>query len=373
VNGPCSDSFRALARELGGIACESARPWVTLRSPGQLRHFSMPIVEVAMIGGALAAFAHALRVRRTSGRAADLALWLAAVVFVLALEPPLYFPQQLGAGDFLDVIFVHNVFTVQLLYDRLPLYIVALYPSGIYLAYQLVARLGVFERRGRLVGAIAVGFVHQCFYEIFDHLGPQLRWWAWNPRVPYNRVALGSVPLVSMVLFAIVAPAALAYLWRLLVAEPETRGALGGASLAARTLLAGLLAPILLTVVGAPVSLLMLAPHPRHLLIAACLYAAIVVIGAITAHAFAGAPAPPAPTARDRVLDGYPLWHGIAYLAIFGALWLTALPALLAADAGRTADGAPVGNPIYAAACALFCAGTLWRAAARGPVTTSGS
>jgi hypothetical protein len=362
VSGPCSDSFRALARELGGISCETAHRFVTFRSPGALRHFSMPIVEVVMIGGALAALAHALRVRRTTGRAANLALWLAAVVFVLALEPPLYFPQQLGAGNHLDVIFAHNVFTVQFLYDRLPLYIVALYPSGIYLAYTLVERFQVFERRGRLVGAISVGFVHQCFYEIFDHLGPQFRWWAWNPRVPYNTPALGSVPLVSMVIFAIVAPAALAYAWRLLVGEPEARGAvagapLGGARLAGRTLLAGLVAPILMATIGAPVSVLMLAPHPSHTLIAVLLYGAIVVTAAITVHALAGAHAAASPPSGDRFLDRYPLWHGTIYLVTFAGLWLAALPA-------------PTGSPVYAAACALFCVATLWRAARPGAQST---
>jgi len=356
VSAPCSDSFRTLARELGGISCETAHRWVTLRSPGALQHWSMPVVELVMIGGALAALAHALRVRRATGRAASLALWVAAVVFVLALEPPLYFPQQIGAGDFLDVIFVHNVFTVQLLYDRLPLYIAALYPAGIYLAYQLVARFGVFERRGRLVGAIAVGFVHQCFYEIFDHLGPQLHWWAWNPRAPYNTPALGAVPLVSMVTFAIIAPAALTYAWRRLVAEPEARGDLRGARLAARTVLAGLIAPILMALLGAPVSLLMMAPHPRHTLIAALLYAAIVGAGAVTVHALAGAPARATPPSGDRFLDRYPLWHGTAYLVAFAALWLFA-------------DGAATGKPLYAAACALFCVWTLGRAARRSPTT----
>jgi hypothetical protein len=364
VSGPCSDSFRALARDLGGISCETAQRWVTVRRPSELRHFSMPIVELVMIAGALFGLAHALRVRRTTGRAASLALWLAAIVLVLVLEPPLYFPQQLGAGDFLDVIFAHNVFTVQLLYDRLPLYILAVYPSFIYLAYQLVARLGVFERRGRLVGAIAVGFVHQCFYEIFDHLGPQLHWWAWNPRSPYNVPALGSVPLVSMVTFAIVAPASLVYTWRLFVFEPEARGNLGRAGLALRTGLAGLSAPILMAVIGTPISLLMVTPHPQETLIATLLFAAILITGILTAHAIFGAQKDKSPPAQDRFLDRYPLWHGAAYLSAFAGLWLSALPALFSAQAGKTADGAPIGNPLYVAACFLVGAVILWCAAA---------
>src|SRR5262249_9133157 len=147
------------------------------------------------------------------------------------------------------------------------------------------------------------------------------RWWAWNPRAPYNAPALGSVPLVSMVIFAIVAPAALAYAWRLLVAEPEARGDLAGVRLAARTVLAGFVAPILMAIIGAPVSLLMVAPHPSHTLIAASLYAAILATGAVTVHAFAGAEACASPPSGDRFLDRYPLWHGTAYLAAFAALW----------------------------------------------------
>jgi len=36
------------------------------------------------------------------------------------------------------VVFAHNAFTVQFLFDRLPLYIVALYPAVVTLAFQVV-------------------------------------------------------------------------------------------------------------------------------------------------------------------------------------------------------------------------------------------
>src|SRR5262249_23629254 len=155
-----------------------------------------------------------------------------------------------------------------------------------------------------------------------DHLGPQLHWWAWNPRVPYNRVALGTVPLVSMVIFAIVAPAALVYLWRLLVAEPEERGATRGARLALRTLLAGALAPVLMSLVGTPLSLPLTVPHPHYALGAALLYAALVMAGVVTVHALAGAPPRTVAARGDRFSERYPLWHGAAFLAAFAALWL---------------------------------------------------
>ena len=36
------------------------------------------------------------------------------------------------------MVFAHNAFTVQFLFDRLPLYIVALYPAVVTLAFQVV-------------------------------------------------------------------------------------------------------------------------------------------------------------------------------------------------------------------------------------------
>ena len=37
---------------------------------------------------------------------------------------------------------------------------------------------------------------------IFDNIGPQLLWWAWNPHAASNSPWLDSVPLSSAVLFA---------------------------------------------------------------------------------------------------------------------------------------------------------------------------
>lgn len=364
MSAPCSDSFRAMAEGLGGISCEDANPLLTLRSPAALASWTMPIVELLMIGGAVLALVHAIRLRRHTGNPANLALWCAAVVFVFALEPPLYFPHQLGFADHLELIFVHNVFSVQLLYDRLPLYIVALYPAGIYLAYSLVDGLQVFERRSRFVGALSVGFIHHCFYAIFDHLGPQLRWWAWNPDVPINRPALGSVPLVSTVFFGLVAPALLAFALRVLVVEPLQRRTLGGLGVAARTVVSGLLTPVLLSIAGSPVSYLMIAQSPNRAVMAAVLCGAVVLSAfvAIPALAQRGEMAPTA--SSDRFLDRYALLHGAAYLGVFALLWSTSLPELLAAEGGWTANGTPIGNPAYVVACAAFC---LWvlRAASR--------
>ena len=90
------------------------------------------------------------------------------------------------------------------MWDRLPLYIIACYPAFATLAYESVRVLGIFKRSA-LAGAVAVAFVCQVFYEIFDQLGPQLKWWAWNDaNTDVNHPALASVPMNSMLLFAAV-------------------------------------------------------------------------------------------------------------------------------------------------------------------------
>ena len=159
-----------------------------------------------MVTGAVLALVHAIRRLRRDGDPTNLALWFATARLPVRHRNPLYFPNVFGIQDQLGVVFAHNVFTVQFLFDRLPLYIVALYPAVVSLAFEIVRGLGVFRDRGIVVGAICVGFVHHCFYEVFDQLGPQLRWWAWNGADPINHPMLASVPMTSMFIFATLGP-----------------------------------------------------------------------------------------------------------------------------------------------------------------------
>ena len=55
--------------------------------------------------------------------------------------------------------------------------------------------------------------------------------------------------------------------------------------------------------------------------------------------------------------------YGVAYLATFGVLWATALPAYLGAEGGVTDDGTPVGNLAYVVACVAVCVWVLALAA----------
>src|SRR3954447_2507516 len=180
----CTDSYRQLADRVGGIPCRGASPWGYVNDPRHLANPTMPVIDLLIVVGAVLAFGHAsVRLRRT-GDATEIGVCLAAVVYVLVLEPPLYFPDLFGLGGVVPSTFVHNEFTVGFLYNRLPLYILLLYPALVYLAWTLVQALGVRARRpgvrGALVVAVCVGAVHQGFYSIFDQFGPPHLWWAWD-------------------------------------------------------------------------------------------------------------------------------------------------------------------------------------------------
>ncbi len=68
-----------------------------------------------------------VRLRR-NGDPTNLVLWFGATAYLFIIEPPLYFPAAFGIEEQVDTMFAHNVFTVDFMWGRLPLYIVAIYP-----------------------------------------------------------------------------------------------------------------------------------------------------------------------------------------------------------------------------------------------------
>jgi hypothetical protein len=238
----------------------------------------------------------------------------------------------------------------------MPLYILALYPTLTYLAYLLVQRTGVLDRRHPLVGAACVAVVFHCFYEIFDHLGPQLRWWAWNPHAPSNTPWLASVPLTSVAIFAAASPFGIALLTRLLVARRAARGPIPPWSMALRVVGVAVLTPLVMMVFSAPYSLL--SPHVTGQAVA--LWLVIALLGVVALSGFRSALRDPADTpSTGRFLDHYGVTAGVVFLLVFAVLWATALPDYLAAAGGRTPSGAPTGSLGYVIACAAVCLAVL--------------
>lgn len=364
MNATCDATAQRLVAELG-FECADAHPIATLRNPADLAGWTLPVLELLIVAGAVFALAHAIRRLRRDGDPTNLALWIASLVYLFVIEPPLYFPGWFGLDEPIGLMFSHNVFTVQFMFDRLPLYIVAFYPAMSQVAYEIVRALGVFARRGPLAGAVCVAFVYQVFYEIFDQLGPQLRWWAWNLDNPLNHPQLASVPLNSVWLFAAVSFGALTYLVVRLIGVPTARGQrLRGWSSTWRTVLAGALAPLVMVVGNVPAAVFggetpdVTAQTIVITIELIALWTAGIVLLVAQWRANRRGSAADSATADSAFLRIFPA----AFLVVHAVLWASALPGLRAAVDGYTAERTPVGNMPYVLAC--FAAATVSLAAA---------
>lgn len=352
----CEPHARQVADFLG-FACDDAHPVGELRSPFGLEHWTMPLLEVLIIAGAVFALVHAWRRWRRDGDPINLGLWFASLIYLAVIEPPLYFPEWFGLQDYVGFIFSHNVFTVDFMFDRLPLYIVAFYPVISQITYELVRALGIFERRGAAIGAIATAFASQVFYEIFDQLGPQLKWWAWNPENMINQPMFASVPMNSMWVFASVSFGVMVWLVVRLMGGPQRTGTpMGGGSLAWRTVLAGVLTPVLMVILAAPTRVGVDAEGDGTVqrVILWTFLGILWLVGLWllvdgTRRTWRGSTQPFASPAFVRV---YPA----AYVGVLALFWIAALPAFLSATDGITSGGTPVGNGWYALACFVVAA-----------------
>ncbi|MFJ9559269.1 hypothetical protein ACIRQQ_04390 [Streptomyces fuscichromogenes] len=361
----CGPAAERLAERLG-FSCHDAHPVVGFRNPFGLENATMPFLELLVIGGAVFALVHAWRRWRIDGDPINISLWFASVVYLAVIEPPLYFPSWFGLEKQVGFIFAHNEFTVQFMYDRLPLYIVAFYPALSQLAYELVRVLGVFARRGPLLGSLAVAFACQVFYEIFDQLGPQLKWWAWNPDDKMiNEPALASVPMNSMFLFASVSFASLTYLVVRLVGAKDGRSTLTGRQITLRTLAAGALTPLAMSLAGVPSNAFR---GGNHLAVQQAVLgvelALVWIIGLRILMAAQRTPrTDPTPPGSALFARTYPA----LYLGVLCALWAVALPSGFAATDGITKQGTPVGSLWYSALCVIAAT---WLVVAALRVTT---
>jgi hypothetical protein len=350
-----SEDFERLADALG-FAKDPINPLVHLRSPASLSNWTLPVVEGLMISGAGLAFIRALERWREEQDPTQLAVLLSSVAYLFVTESPLYFPDKFRLPESVKDIFAHNVFSVQFLFEHLPLYIVALYPAMAGLAYDVVQSLGGMERNP-LLGAVSVGFIHHLFYEIFDQIGPQLKWWIWNGEKDTNNPMIASVPMTSAFMFATVGPAAMAALSWLFVGRKASSGdAIGGWSLLGRSTAIGTLIPASLALGGLPAGLVGADRKGVQRLVYSGL---IALTGAVAGPYLTGSWRLSRSAELPKIADRpwFSVGYGGLYLASFAALWAKkGLPDYLAAKERITADGTPVGSVLYSLGCAALAA-----------------
>lgn len=94
IGEQCTAAFDAIARPLGGFfSCQHAPAFIHLRNPLELSNWTLPVLELMMVAGAVLALAHSIRRWRRDGDPTNLALWFATVVYLFVIEIPLYFPN----------------------------------------------------------------------------------------------------------------------------------------------------------------------------------------------------------------------------------------------------------------------------------------
>ncbi|BAH48715.1 hypothetical protein [Rhodococcus opacus] len=353
----CSPTFDQLSTALG-FSCAEAGGLVEVRSPLALENWTLPVLELTIVLGSVLALVFAVLRWRRNGDPTTLALWFGATAYLFVIEPPLYFPAAFGIEEHVDTMFAHNVFTVDFLWGRLPLYIIAIYPLMATLAFELVRMLGVFRKYGVLVGAVCVGFVHHAFYEIFDQLGPQLRWWEWSTTNPVNQPMFDAVPLPSVVVFAALWPMSLAMCVQFFVGRHADRGRkFTGLELAWRTIVIGLLASAGTFILPLPATVLgMESTTVRGVFYAAEL--AVVALVAIPVLVRQWSRLRGGTSDVPSYSNDFVRAYSVVYLGVMGMLWLTALPDYFAAVDGVTSNGDPIGNIWYTIVCfaiAVLC------------------
>jgi hypothetical protein len=365
----CTPTFADLAARLG-FSCDTAGGLIAVRNPFALENWTLPVLEITVIVGAVLALVYAINRWRRHNDPTNLTLWFGAIAYLLIIEPPLYFPGAFGISEYVDTMFAHNLFTVEFLWGRLPLYIVAIYPMMATVAFEIVRTLGVFRRYGTFVGAVCVGFVHHAFYEIFDHLGPQLRWWEWTLAHPLNQPFFDSVPLPSVVVFAALWPMSLAFCVQLFVGRYVDSGvSFTGLQVTWRTVAVGVLAsigtvllPLPATVGGSLSGSTTVGGFIYAVELALLSAVAVIVLAKQWAHLRRD---PAAVSHTSPVI----LRYAVAYLVVMTVLWLAALPAWFGAVDGVTANGAPIGSLWYTVACLVIASAAIAAAWSVHPFT----
>ncbi len=270
------------------------------------------LLELVVIGCALAGFVHAWRARR---RGDLLPLFTYAVIFTYGVL------MELISYNYVKN-FTHAQFTVMFYGRQLPLYVTAVYPAMLYAGIMTARRLGL---RPAFEG-FAAGLLIVAIDMPFDICGPVVGWWSWSetdPRLAYRWL---DVPVTS-------------YYWHLafggILASLTTvvgRRVTSMKRLLLLTLPISMLVIIAGVVAFTPFNALAALGVSQGLLIAVALLGSLA-IGVLAQHRLARQP--------DRLLLAIPALF-YAFHLVVGLRFLSGTPVKLAALIGVTSFAAAV-------------------------------
>jgi len=349
--------FIELSEKLGGMNQEHINSFFYVNNPFLLKHWSMNIVELLILVGAIFGLLHAINWYKTKNDPSNIAVWFSTIAYVLIIEPIIYFPEIFFLDSFFQFIFIHNEFSLGFLFNRTPLYILALYPATIYTSFIMVRALNIFERpNGLFIGAICVGFVNHCIYQIFDHIGPQNGWWLWDYDLPMSKAAMGSVPLYSLVGFAFNGAIGFAYLAKKEIVDYVEAWNWAGKKLAWKSFRVGMRTPGMIAILTPHLVYSMFFSNPNMLVVEVLYYLQLGIWVSIALFALWKADINEnSNTYSYKVIDRFPIYFVLFYLATFAALWFFALNGYWKAIEGMTEGGMPIGSFSYVVVCFALC------------------
>ncbi len=309
---------------------EALESLIWFNNPALLNHWTLPVLECIVITGALLGLVHALRCWRREGQLANLYTWLACVFYGIFIEIITY--------NTVDN-FWHGEFSVMLYHNRLPLYIMLLYPALIYTTLITVNSLQLNKLRcGRIVEALSAGFFIQMLYAPFDNIGPRFDWWVWDlPNVslwPF----WSSVPSTSYG-WILATGVSMCLVSRWLLWDLGPRKNFGHGKMLLLAIGVGLLANLVMVLLLLPSTIL---SQGFQLYFQAASLIALCMLTAGWVYLLAAKTYPPKP---EPLVMAFPLlwctWHLVLYAYTYADLFSTQ-------GNGLTMDGMPVGNFLIA-------------------------
>jgi hypothetical protein len=339
----CTAEFARLALQAPLLRCDG-NAFLTLHNPFALQNWTFPLIELLLVVGAGACLVHAIRRYRRYQDASNLVIWGSLILALLFIEPITYFPQWFGLEDAMGLTFIHGQFSIQFLYDRLPLYIVAMYPVFGCVGYALIQRTGILKRNNAFVSSVCVAIAFMCLFEIVDTVGPQWGWWIWNQDLSTSKPSVGPIPYLSLQSFSLVMPFAIALLTRWIVKSPHRGGwrivrDIVIVSVAVWPLFMGFQLPaMLLNFAGLPLT------TSRGIVAWTLIIGALMITGWAFYGAYRARLADPSLLPEGVRGDRFPLICVSVYVVCGAIFWLAALPGYFAAVDGVAPSGNPVGS-----------------------------